>query len=96
MSDFETVAASELHSATNGPQGENDAPNQPKTMEQAKVRSAAADAWRELRRNPLFWIALAITLCILLMAFWPSLFTSADPQACDLKNQMGSPGPGAP
>jgi oligopeptide transport system permease protein len=96
MSDFETVAASELHSATNGPQGENDAPNQPKTMEQAKVRSAAADAWRELRRNPLFWVALAIALAILLMAFWPSLFTSADPQACDLKNQMGSPGPGAP
>ncbi len=96
MSDFETAAASELHSATNGPQGENDAPNQPKTMEQAKVRSAAADAWRELRRNPLFWIAAAITLVILVMALWPSLFTSADPQACDLKNQMGAAGPGAP
>jgi peptide/nickel transport system permease protein/oligopeptide transport system permease protein len=96
MSDFETAAASELHSATNGPQGENDAPNQPKTMEQAKVRSAVADAWRELRRNPLFWIASAITLVVLVMALWPSLFTSADPQACDLKNQMGSSGPGAP
>lgn len=96
MSDFETVAATELHSATNGPAGENDAPNQPKTMEQAKVRSATADAWRELRRNPLFWIASAIALAILLMAVWPSLFTSANPNACDLKNQMGNPAPGAP
>ena len=96
MSDFETVAASELHSATNGPAGENDAPNQPKTMEQAKVRSAAADAWRELRRNPLFWIALAIALVVLVMAVWPSLFTSADPRACQLSNQMGAPESGAP
>jgi peptide/nickel transport system permease protein/oligopeptide transport system permease protein len=96
MSDFETVAASELHSATNGPQGENDAPNQPKTMEQAKVRSAAADAWRELRRNPLFWIASAIALVVLVMACFPSLFTSADPTSCSLSNQMGAPTSGAP
>lgn len=96
MSDFETVGATELHSATNGPAGENNAPGQPKTMEQAKVRGAAADAWRELRRNPLFWIAAALALVVLVMAVWPTLFTSADPRSCDLKNQMGAPAPGAP
>lgn len=96
MSDFETVAATELHTATKGPAGENDAPGQPKTMEQAKVRGAAADAWRELRRNPLFWIAAAMALVVLVMAIWPSLFTGADPNSCDLKNQMGSPTEGAP
>jgi peptide/nickel transport system permease protein/oligopeptide transport system permease protein len=95
MSDYETVAATELHSATRGPAGENDAPNQPKTME-AKVRTATADAWRELRRNPLFWIAGAVTLAILVMACWPSLFTNADPAACNLSNQMKASGPGAP
>jgi oligopeptide transport system permease protein len=96
MSDFETVAATELHSATKGPAGENDAPGQPKTMEQAKVRSATADAWRELRRNPLFWVAGAVALAILLMAAWPSLFTGADPGACNLSKQMAAPGAGAP
>jgi oligopeptide transport system permease protein len=96
MSDFETVAATELHTATKGPAGENDAPGQPKTMEQAKVRGAAADAWRELRRNPLFWIAAAMALVVLVMAIWPSLLTSADPNSCDLKNQMGAPAAGAP
>ncbi|WP_027341719.1 ABC transporter permease [Hamadaea tsunoensis] len=97
MSDFETAAASELHSATPGLQGEPGAPGQPQTMESAtKVRSAAADAWRELRRNALFWIALAIVLVILVMACWPSLFTSADPNSCSLNNQMAGPSAGAP
>jgi oligopeptide transport system permease protein len=85
MSDFETETAAELRTSPRGP-----------APEQAKVRSAAADAWRHLRRNPLFWVGLAITAVVLLMALWPSLFTSADPGACDLKNQMKPSGPGAP
>jgi peptide/nickel transport system permease protein/oligopeptide transport system permease protein len=92
MSDFETVGATELHSATPGLAGEPGAPGQPATpSEQAKVRSAAADAWRVLRRNPIFWIASLIAVVVLVMACWPSLFTSADPNACSLDNQMAGP-----
>lgn len=91
MSDFETVGATELHTATPGLAGGNDAPSQPHTMETAKVRSASADAWRVLRRNPIFWVASLIALIVIVMACWPSLFTSADPTACDINRQMAGP-----
>jgi oligopeptide transport system permease protein len=42
-------------------------------------RSLASDAWREMRRNPLFWVAASLITLFLLMAIWPSLFTSTDP-----------------
>lgn len=91
MSDFESVAATELHTATPGPAGAPDAPGQPHTLEVSKPRSASADAWRELRRRPLFWISLVIVAVVLLMAAWPSLFTGADPTTCSLSNRMGDP-----
>jgi peptide/nickel transport system permease protein/oligopeptide transport system permease protein len=90
MSDFETVAASELHTATRGPAGEPDAPGQPTTIE-SKPRSAASDAWRELRRKPLFWIAVLVGAVVLVMACFPSLFTPADPASCALSRRMGGP-----
>lgn len=91
MSDFESVAASELHTAMPGPAGEINAPGQPHTMETQKPRSATADAWRELRRKPLFWIGLAIALVVLFMAFFPTLVTSADPEECRLSRSHGGP-----
>ncbi|HZM79532.1 MAG TPA: ABC transporter permease [Candidatus Limnocylindrales bacterium] len=90
MSDFETVAASELHTATRGPAGEPDAPGQPHTME-SKPRSATADAWRELRRKPLFWAATLVALVAVVMAAFPSLFTSADPESCALSRRLAGP-----
>ena len=42
-------------------------------------RSLASDAWREMRRNPLFWVATSLITVFVLMAIWPSLFTSTDP-----------------
>ncbi|MDI1460363.1 ABC transporter permease [Catellatospora sp. KI3] len=83
MSEFENVAATELHTATPGPAGEPGAPGQPKTLETSKARSATADAWHDLSRRPLFWIAVLIGLVALVMACFPSLFTSSDPTARD-------------
>ncbi|GAA1409359.1 ABC transporter permease [Catellatospora coxensis] len=91
MTDFESVAATELHTATPGPAGDPNAPGQPHTLEVSKPRSASADAWRELRRRPLFWIALVIVGLVLLIAAFPSLFTSADPTTCSLSHRMGDP-----
>jgi oligopeptide transport system permease protein len=53
----------------------------------AKPRSLAGDAWHDLRRSKIFWIAAALIAVILLMAAWPSLFTSADPRECVLARQ---------
>jgi oligopeptide transport system permease protein len=95
MTDFETVAASEIHTATPGPQGNLDAPGQPGTMEASKPRSATADALHDLRRKPLFWISLVIVAIVVVMACWPSLFTSADPTECNLGRQFAGPSGGA-
>lgn len=42
-------------------------------------RSLASDAWRAMRRNPLFWVSATLITIFVLMAVWPSLFTSTDP-----------------
>jgi oligopeptide transport system permease protein len=44
-----------------------------------KPRGLLADAWLDLRRKPLFWISSALILLFLVMAAFPSLFTSEDP-----------------
>jgi oligopeptide transport system permease protein len=62
----------------------------------AVARSLAADAWHDLRRSKIFWAASVLIVLILLMAAWPSLFTSADPHDCALSRQHQGPSGGAP
>ncbi|WP_018347875.1 ABC transporter permease [Longispora albida] len=89
MSDFETVAATENHAATPGPAGEPGAPGQPDNT--SKVRSLAGDAWHDLRRKPIFIISSLIILVMVVMAAFPTLFTSADPRSCELGRSMKGP-----
>ncbi|PZF88463.1 ABC transporter permease [Micromonospora deserti] len=93
MSDFETVAASENHTARRGPSGEPGAPNQVGAPQ--KPRSLAGDAWRDLRRNPIFWISLALVVLVAAMAAFPGLFTANDPRDCLLSRQHAGPSGGA-
>ncbi len=51
-----------------------------------EARSLWSDAWRQLRRNPLFWISAALILIFLLMAFIPQLFTRIDPTSGSLRH----------
>jgi peptide/nickel transport system permease protein/oligopeptide transport system permease protein len=82
MSEMQTVAAAELAD------GAGDRSNRP--------RSLAGDAWRDLRRNPIFWISLVLVLAVTAMAAFPGLFTSNNPQDCTLSRQHAGPGGGAP
>lgn len=50
-----------------------------------------ADAWRDLRRNPLFVVSALVILVLTVMAIRPSLFTAADPQSCHLSNSLQRP-----
>ncbi|WBB66495.1 ABC transporter permease [Micromonospora sp. WMMD812] len=93
MSDFETVAATENQAARRGPSGEPGNPNQPGTP--GKPRSLAGDAWRDLRRNPIFWVSLTLVLIVTLMAVAPGLFTANDPKDCLLSRQHAGPSGGA-
>jgi len=53
------------------------------------------DAWRDLRRRPTFWIALAVMAVVVLMAVWPTLFTQVPPNNdCQLSNSNAGPAAG--
>ncbi|MEU3453253.1 ABC transporter permease [Micromonospora sp. NPDC006766] len=60
-----------------------------------KPRSLAGDAWRDLRRNPIFWISLTLVVLVAAMAAFPSLFTANDPRDCVLSRQHAGPSGGA-
>ena len=52
------------------------------------------DAARQLRRTPRFWVAAGFIVLFLAMAAFPSLFTSADPNDCNLSESLRRPGLG--
>jgi oligopeptide transport system permease protein len=71
----------------------------PETSEAApaeKPRGLAADAWRDLRRRPLFIIASILILFFVTMAAFPGLFTNVDPNAADLNVSREGPQDGHP
>lgn len=52
------------------------------------------EAWKNLRKRPLFWISATIILIAILMSLFPGLFTRSDPYAvgaCDLNNSLADP-----
>ncbi|WP_347346180.1 ABC transporter permease [Microbacterium sp.] len=56
-----------------------------------------SDAWSDLRRRPLFWLSLLLVFVLLVMAFFPTLFTQTPPNNdCQLANSNGGPAPGHP
>ena len=54
-------------------------------------RSLGANAWRDLRRRPMFWISLALIVLFLVMAIFPQVFTSKDPNFADLTKARQMP-----
>jgi oligopeptide transport system permease protein len=55
------------------------------------------DAWRDLRRRPLFYISVTIVLIVSAAALVPSLFTNVSPTlGCDLGHSNGGPAAGHP
>jgi peptide/nickel transport system permease protein/oligopeptide transport system permease protein len=59
-------------------------------------RSLTLDAWHDLRRNPVFWMAGLIVALMVLMAVFPGLFTQIDARtaSCSLADSLRPPGPG--
>ncbi len=58
-------------------------------------RSLARDAWHDLQRNPVFWIAGSLVLLMLLLAAFPGLFSSVDARtaSCSLGDSLRGPSP---
>ena len=49
------------------------------------------EAWKRLRRRPLFWFAATIIFFAITISLFPSLFTSQDPRYCVLSRSLGGP-----
>ncbi len=52
------------------------------------------DAWRQLRKSPLFLLSAFLVLFFTVMAVAPQLFTDADPRTCDLSHSVEPPSAG--
>jgi ABC-type dipeptide/oligopeptide/nickel transport system permease subunit len=59
----------------------------------APARSLSGDAWYDLRRNWVFWVAGSLALLMIVVAAFPGLFTSIDARTynCELSNSMRPP-----
>jgi oligopeptide transport system permease protein len=77
-----------IHDVTTGAGGALEAVG-PRDGEGA--RSLWSDAWKELRRNPLFWISSALILLFVVMAAVPQIFTSTDPNFAELSRSREKP-----
>ena len=70
-----------------------------KVDETAAPLSLWADAWRNLRKQPLFIISGILILVVLVVAIFPQWFTHiipTDPKTCNLANSANGPAPGHP
>jgi peptide/nickel transport system permease protein/oligopeptide transport system permease protein len=81
MSELETIVSSEGTSSAGIPGGDGT----------GRPRSLAGDAWRDLRRNPVFWIAGLLVLLFVVMAVLPRVYTSINPNDCQLENSQLAP-----
>jgi ABC-type dipeptide/oligopeptide/nickel transport system permease subunit len=55
------------------------------------MASLSEDAWHELKRKPVFWIASAVVLLMMMLAAFPGLFSSVDPHVCSLADSLKPP-----
>ena len=85
MSDLNAVTTAEAPGPATGP----------RPRSRSGARSLGGDAWLELRSSRIFWAAAVLVVVILLMAAWPSLFTSADPRDCLLARKHAGASGGA-
>lgn len=64
--------------------------------ESAPATSMWADAWRTLRRNPMFIVSGILILFIIFVALFPGVFTKENPNYCTLERSLEGGMPGHP
>ncbi|HCA87102.1 MAG TPA: peptide ABC transporter permease [Streptomyces sp.] len=86
------LAMSEAEALERGP-GDGGAPGGPAT---GRPRSLWSDAWRELRRNPVFILSALLILFLVVISIWPQLIVSTNPLHCELARSQRGREPGHP
>ncbi|NNH73368.1 ABC transporter permease [Nocardia uniformis] len=67
-----------------------------RVVESGEPTSIWTDAWRRLRRNPIFIAAVLLIAAVSVVVLWPGLFTDQDPRLCVINFSMDPSGPGHP
>ncbi|CAM5473518.1 Peptide ABC transporter permease OS=Kitasatospora aureofaciens OX=1894 GN=GCM10010502_30680 PE=3 SV=1 [Kitasatospora aureofaciens] len=57
---------------------------EPDVAKREEARSLWGDAWRDLRRRPIFLLSVVLILLLVVMAVFPWAFTDANPRKADL------------
>lgn len=57
----------------------------------APARGLGADAWHDLRRNPVFVVSALLICFLVVIALWPGLIATGDPHRCDLLRSLEGP-----
>ncbi|MFG2441346.1 ABC transporter permease [Nocardia fluminea] len=65
-------------------------------LDKGTPTSIWGDAWRRLRRNPVFLVSVVMIVFVMLVVIWPALFTSQDPRLCLGEFGMDGPREGHP
>lgn len=63
---------------------------------EAVPESQWREAWKRLRKSPLFWLSALIIVVLAVMVAFPGLFTSADPNQASLDKQFAPASEGHP
>jgi oligopeptide transport system permease protein len=82
--------------APGGPLGTGPAGLDPSAAFGGRPRSLWSDAWRDLRRNPIFIVSGLVILFLVVISLWPSLIASGNPLQCDLAKAQEGSQPGHP
>jgi oligopeptide transport system permease protein len=83
MTDPNYPAESAVHAET-AEELEATVPDASPAEASGRTSSLGRDAWRDLRRNPIFVISAVIIVILVVIAVFPGLFTGKDPNACNL------------
>ncbi len=54
----------------------------------SRTASLWGDAWRQLRRQPVFVISAILILILVVISLWPGLFATHDPRDCNLIDSL--------
>lgn len=85
-------AQSEARTLERAPQGEPVPGGGPAE----RPRSLWSDAWRDLRRNPVFILSALVILFLVVISVWPQLIATGNPLSCNLDNSQKGSAPGHP
>ncbi|MCX4764767.1 ABC transporter permease [Streptomyces sp. NBC_01275] len=94
--DLATAEGESLEKIPDLPPGPDTTELHPSVASGERARSLWSDAWRDLRRNPVFLVAGLIILFLVFISLWPGAITWESPLQCNLAKAQEGSQPGHP